>query len=135
MSTTSAPLPADPLAERSPAVVQSIDAPSGTIATMIREASAKYGIDDNLTLEIARCESSLRQFDKSGNVVRGKVNSKDVGVFQINEDYHLSVSRKLGLDIYTTRGNIEYAMLLIKRSGRAPWGSSRACWADHVAVN
>ncbi|MCX6712952.1 MAG: hypothetical protein NTY66_01955 [Candidatus Vogelbacteria bacterium] len=114
--------------------VQTVSAPAGTIITMIREASGKFGVDENLALEIARCESTMRQFDKNGNVVRGLVNPKDIGIFQINEDYHLTQSRKLGLDIYTTRGNIEYAMTLIKKSGHAPWSSSEPCWGDHVAM-
>jgi len=102
---------------------------------MIRKASRENGVDEDLAVAIARCESSLRQYDKDGGIVRGKVNPKDVGVFQINEDYHLRRSQTLGIDIYTTSGNIEYAMTLIKKSGNQPWSSSKACWANHVAMN
>lgn len=133
LSTTTVALPTTPELEPVKAV-QVASGPVGTIATMIREASAKYGVDDNLALEIARCESGLRQYDQDGQVVRGQVNPKDIGVFQVNENYHLKKSLALGLDIYTTRGNIEYAMSLIKKSGDQPWSASRACWHDHVAL-
>jgi len=97
---------------------------------MIRETSEKNGIDDNLAVEIARCESGLRQYSDDGTVVRGRVNTKDVGVFQINEDYHLRQSQEQGYDIYTTRGNIEYAISLIKKSGSKPWSASKPCWGQ-----
>ena len=109
--------------------------PDNTVITMIREASRENGVDEDLSIAIARCESGLRQYDKDGKIVRGKVNPKDVGVFQINEDYQLRRSQSLGLDIYTTQGNIEYAMSLIKKSGNQPWSSSKSCWVDHVAMN
>jgi len=101
---------------------------------MIREVSEKYGVDDQLAIEIARCESGLRQYSNDGTIVRGKVNPKDVGVFQINEGYHLRQSQDQGYDIYTTRGNIEYAVSLIKKVGNQPWAASKTCWGNHVAM-
>ena len=101
---------------------------------MIKETSEKYGVDDQLAVEIARCESGLRQYSSDSTIVRGKVNPKDVGVFQINEDYHLRQSQEQGQNIYTTRGNIEYAILLIKKSGNKPWSASKSCWGDQVAM-
>ena len=117
-----------------PKVSQNQDRPVNAVIEMIRETSGKYGVDDNLVIEIARCESGLRQYSEDGSIVRGKVNSKDVGVFQINEDYHLRQSQDTGYDIYTTRGNIEYAISLFKKSGSKPWGASRPCWGQ-VAMN
>jgi hypothetical protein len=108
--------------------------PTNVVIEMIKETSEKYGVDDNLAVEIARCESGLRQYSADGTIVRGKVNPQDVGVFQINENYHLRQSQEQGHDIYTTRGNIEYAILLIKKSGNKPWSASKPCWGDHVAM-
>jgi len=105
------------------------------IVNLIRKIAGQYDVDEDLALAIARCESDLRQYDKDGNILRGKVNSKDVGVFQINEDYHLRQSQAKEFDIYTVRGNIEYAMSLIKKSGHLPWSASKPCWGDHVAMN
>ena len=93
----------------------------------------KYaGSKKKVVMEVARCESSLRQFDEHGNVLRGKVNSKDVGVMQINEMYHLEESKKLGYDIYTVEGNIQYGLLLIDKQGLKPWQASKHCWGSQV---
>jgi hypothetical protein len=81
-------------------------------------------------IDVARCESQYRQFDENGNVLRGKVNSKDVGAFQINEKYHLETSQKLGIDIYTLEGNIAYARYLYETQGSKPWSASSPCWGN-----
>lgn len=78
---------------------------------------------------IARCESTYRQFDEDGNVLRGKQNSKDVGVMQINEYWHLVDSKKLGYDIYTLDGNLGYAKYLYAHQGLDPWKYSKDCWS------
>lgn len=77
---------------------------------------------------IAGCESQYRQFNSDGSVLRGEVNNEDIGVFQINEHYHLKESEDLGYDIYTTAGNIEFAEYLYRKEGLAPWGWSSPCW-------
>lgn len=87
-----------------------------------------------LAKAIATCESSLSQFDQDGNVLRGVVNSKDTGVFQINEYYHLEDSKKLGFDIYTLEGNIAYAMYLLKVDGSRHWEYSKDCWSKKVSL-
>ena len=81
-------------------------------------------------LKVAKCESGLRQFNSDGSVLRGVVNSKDVGIFQINEFYHLDSSTKMGIDIYSIDGNIEYAKHLYETQGLKPWGWSRWCWNE-----
>ncbi len=80
--------------------------------------------------KIAYCESRNRQFDKDGSILRGVVNSKDVGIFQINEKYHLSDSKDMGVNIYSIEGNMEYAKYLYENQGTAPWISSRPCWGN-----
>lgn len=79
-------------------------------------------------IEVARCESQFRQWDQNGEALKGIVNSKDRGIFQVNEDYHLKASRALGYDIYSAEGNIAYARVLYEEQGTAPWNSSRECW-------
>lgn len=76
---------------------------------------------------IGRCESGNRQFTSTGEVLRGRVNSKDIGKYQINEYYHLETAKKLGLDIYTEEGNTEYALYLYEHQGTAPWIHSKPC--------
>jgi hypothetical protein len=78
-------------------------------------------------IDVARCESSNRQYNSKGEVLRGEVNSKDIGLFQINERYHLEKSIELGYDIYTTMGNIKYARYLYDHEGIKPWSWSAKC--------
>jgi len=79
--------------------------------------------------KIAFCESGNRQIDsKTGKVLRGYVNSQDIGLMQINEKYHLNDSLKLGFDIHTIDGNIGYAQHLYKTQGVRPWIHSSPCW-------
>ncbi len=95
---------------------------------LIAEKAKEVGIKSDLAKSIAFCESTNRQFAKNGSVLRGQTNPEDVGVFQINEKYHLERSRALGFDISTTEGNIDYAMWLMKREGTKHWNSSKKCW-------
>ncbi|MEK7621712.1 MAG: hypothetical protein AAB415_00880 [Patescibacteria group bacterium] len=99
-----------------------------TVSELIKESSAHYGVDGTAALEIARCESRLQQYHPDGSLVRGRKNRSDVGVFQINEKYHLEQSRTVGFDIYTAEGNIGYAMWLMARDGDRPWHWSEKCW-------
>lgn len=88
--------------------------------------------DAPIMVEIARCESRFRQLDAHGNVLRGEQNPLDVGVFQINEKYHLADSKKMGLDIHTLKGNIEYARYLYDNQGTKPWNWSKPCWGKYL---
>lgn len=98
----------------------------------IKEAIIEEFGTSSPMMEVARCESHWQQFNSEGEVLKGRVNSKDVGIFQINERYHLDKSIELGLDIYTVEGNIKYAAYLYKTQGLQPWSASRPCWSQHV---
>lgn len=87
-----------------------------------------YFADTPVLAEIARCESTFRQFDSNGNVIRGKVNKGDIGIMQINKYYHEDDAAKLGFDIYTVDGNLGYAKYLYQKYGLDPWSSSAKCW-------
>lgn len=91
-----------------------------------------YFKDTPILANIARCESRYRQYDTDGNVLRGIVNSLDVGVMQINEKYHLETAKKLGYNIYTIEGNTAYAKYIYDREGAKPWMSSSPCWAKYT---
>lgn len=98
-------------------------------AELIDEKAQELQFDARLARKIAFCESSLQQFDKDGQVIRGTHNPSDIGLFQINEKYHLAKSRELGYDIYTTEGNINYAFYLLKKEGTRHWYWSKPCWS------
>jgi hypothetical protein len=111
----------------------SSDLPLATVST---EAYVRdYFKDTPLLAEIARCESTFKQFDRNGNVIRGKVNSDDIGVMQINTYYHGESAEKLGYDIYTIDGNLSYAKHLYEKYGDDPWSSSSKCWKKHKQEN
>ncbi len=93
-----------------------------------------YFKNDPILAEIAKCESTFRQFDKHGNVILGKVNSDDVGVMQINTFYHGESAEKLGYDLYTIDGNLGFAKWLYGKYGDSPWVHSSPCWKKYKEV-
>lgn len=85
--------------------------------------------DTPILIDIARCESTFKQYHEDGRVVRGLIDSDDIGLMQINERYHGETAKKLGLDIYKVDGNVEYAKYLYKKFGTQPWSASSKCWS------
>lgn len=83
-------------------------------------------------LAIAECESGNRQYERNGEVLRGEINPSDIGLFQINEKYHLQTAQMLGIDIYTPEGNTAYAIYLYETEGTKPWIWSRKCWEKKI---
>jgi len=81
--------------------------------------------------EIAFCESTFRHIDKNGNLLRGKVDSGDIGVMQINERWHRIEAEKLGHNIDTFDGNLKYGQWLYEQKGTVPWNASKPCWSQY----
>lgn len=114
------------------------DAPSGQVISMethnatstTQKAIEKKAIMNPALLEVARCESGLKQFNPDGTVVRGKVNPHDIGILQINSDYHEATAISMGYDIYTEEGNIRYGNHLYETQGLTPWNWSKPCWGN-----
>ncbi len=92
-----------------------------------------FSSDKPLMAEISYCESRFRQYSSDGSVLRGIENKGDIGLFQINEGYHLERSKRLGYDIYTPEGNMAYARLIFNQLGPQPWSASSPCWKKSVA--
>lgn len=89
--------------------------------------------DTPILVDIARCESNFKQFDKDGNLIRGMANKSDVGVMQINEKYHSETAKKMNLDLHTIEGNVAYAKYLYESYGSSPWVYSSKCWSKTSA--
>lgn len=108
-----------------------------TIEKTTEELVRDYFVDTPVMADIAFCESRFRQFDQYGNPLRGIQNSADVGVMQINEKYHAATAIKLGINIYTLEGNMEYAKYLYDTKGTRPWVHSSDCWntVREIALN
>ncbi len=86
--------------------------------------------NDYLVLKrIAEAESGFNHYDKNGDVLRGKLNKSDIGIFQINEYYHLKKSQELEFDIYNKEDNIKYAIYLYKKNGTKDWSWSKKIWS------
>ncbi len=86
---------------------------------------------DSVMVDIARCESTYKQYeivDNTIKVLRGKMNPADVGLFQINVDNHELTIQRGGYNIYTPKGNIEFAKYLYEKYGTRPWNASKKCW-------
>lgn len=102
---------------------QAVESPV-TLEKYIQE----YFKETPILAKIAVCESTLRQVDASGKVLRGKVNPADVGLMQINEFYHGDKAEELGMDLETIEGNLAYAKYLYEKEGTDPWSASAKCW-------
>ncbi len=116
-------------------VVRKIDAREVETMMSTEQYVRQYFADIPIMIQIARCESTFRQLDDSGEVHRGVVNSADVGVMQINEYYHLDTAEKENYNIYTIQGNTAYARALYEKKGTQPWISSKPCWGKYVGSN
>lgn len=101
-------------------------------APSTEEAVRAYFSDIPIMAEIAGCESGFRQFDAAGQVLRGKVNPRDTGVFQINLDYHAHEAQRLGTDLSALDGNLRFARYLYESKGTGPWGASKSCWQPRM---
>jgi len=111
-------------------------APNPAVASEVETYVREYFADVPILAEIARCESTFRHHNpKTGSILRGVVNSNDIGVMQINTYYHHDTALKLGFEIETLDGNLGYARNLYEREGTRPWNASHACWgAKHLAM-
>lgn len=112
------------------------------IPDLITERAGTFGVSKDLALAIAFCESTYRQYDPNKKaedgtpvVLRGVHNPADVGIFQINETYHLEKSKELGYNIYTPEGNINYGLWLLKNEGSRHWNWSKPCWSPRLDKN
>lgn len=98
------------------------------------EAVRTYFKDIPVLVEVARCESTFRHTLKDGSVLKGRVDSDDTGVMQINKRYHSKDAESLGLDLNNLYDNMAYARDLYLRQGTKPWSASAPCWSKELAV-
>ncbi len=92
-----------------------------------------YFKDTPILADVAWCESRFVHIDPhTGTVKRGHMNASDLGVMQINEYYHGTTAREMGLDLSQLEDNLAYARYLYEREGTKPWNASRFCWQDNL---
>ena len=93
------------------------------VALTPKEMVAQAFADAPRMLDIIKCESGFRHFDKNGEVLRSYTD--DVGIMQISEYYWLNESQKLGLNIYDIKDNIKMARIIYQRQGLKSWVCNR----------
>ncbi len=89
-------------------------------------------IGNDILIAIATCESGLRQYNKDGSVLKGRIVPTDTGIFQISLKHHKKRLDKLGIDVFTLKGNIKYAKMLYKENGTKDWLASKKCWSKKI---
>lgn len=99
----------------------------------VQEVVEEYFADKPIMVDIARCESTFRQFDRNGEVLKNPKSSA-IGVFQIMSSLHKDTALKLGHDITTLEGQLGYADYLYEKEGARPWFASSHCWANYSQV-
>ena len=95
------------------------------IEDLIRLKSAEAGINGDLMVKVAFCESKMIQKWNYMNPT-GDPNSKwsAYGIFQIIRGHQ----KKYGIDRMTIDGNIALAIELYKKNGTQDWELSSSCW-------
>jgi hypothetical protein len=68
-------------------------------------------------------------------VLKGRVDSADTGVMQINKRYHEKTASAMNLNLEDIYNNMEYARYLYETQGTQPWSASSACWSPTLAMN
>lgn len=106
-----------------------------SVETEVARETAVEPVLNPALVPVCTCESGRgtgkpQQFNPDGSVRLGEINPHDIGMCQINSDYHEAKAVSLGMDIYTTNGNIRYANWLYAREGLTPWNWSKSCWAE-----
>lgn len=94
-----------------------------------------YFKDIPVMAEVARCESTFRHELEDGSILKGRVDSADTGVMQINKRYHESAAAAMNLDLNDLYDNMAYARHLYETQGTRPWNASMSCWGNTLAAN
>ncbi len=86
-------------------------------------------------IQVARCESTFQHTLADGSILRGRIDSADTGVMQINKRYHERAASAMGLNLDDIYQNMAYARHLYETQGTQPWNASRPCWGGELAMN
>lgn len=98
---------------------------------LISDEADSFGLSEKekkLMSAISLCESNHHQYHQDGSLLRGVIDSDDVGAFQINERYNPNAFP----GAYDLVGNIDYGIRLYKALGTSPWSASKPCWNKTV---
>ena len=91
------------------------------IETLIRAVATDEGIDPDLAVKVAECESSLNPEAKNTN----SDGSIDRGIFQINTKWHPEVTDAQAFSIVEST---KFFCKQFKAGMLSDWNASRTCW-------
>lgn len=98
-----------------------IETSEKTTEEIIRKIAKEEGVDPDLAVRVAKCESKLDW--KAVNI--NKDGSRDRGIFQINEKYHQEVSDEQAFDpIFST----QFFCKAFKAGNLPWWNATKDCW-------
>lgn len=89
------------------------------IPAYIREEAKQAGVNPNVAVAIARCESGA-----DFNPLAKNPNSSASGVFQILKIHGL------GESVFDPIVNIDWAIAKMSKEGFGAWEASRGCWSN-----
>jgi hypothetical protein len=88
---------------------------------VIRRVAQEENFDQELLLIIAYCESRFKN-------IKGEIDNRDRGIFQINSQYNPSVSDDCAFDYECAT---KWAINEIKNGNIWKWNSSKQCWLNN----
>jgi hypothetical protein len=88
---------------------------------IIRKIAKEQGVDPDLAVRVANCESGLKAFAKHSN----QDGSIDRGLYQINTKYHPEVSDEQAYNPITAT---EFFCKAFKGGNLGWWNASKTCW-------
>jgi hypothetical protein len=92
------------------------------VKQLIRVHAAAYGIDADLPLAIAHCESGFKW-----NAANARSSAR--GVFQyLSGTWRSTKEGRKGTSVFDTEAHIKMAVAHIATLGTAAWNASRGCW-------
>ena len=94
---------------------------SETVEQTIRRIAKDEGIDPDLAVRVAKCESGLNPGAKHVN----PAGSVDRGLFQINSRWHKEVSDETAFDI---ERSTRFFCKSFKEGHLSWWNASKKCW-------
>ena len=97
--------------------------PTGEALEIAIYVSEQSGGSLEIIKKIMWAESQYNAKAKGEN----KNGSYDTGYFQVNSQ-HIAAAVSMGMDIFTPKGNADFAIYLIRKNGFRDWGFSKSVW-------
>lgn len=92
-----------------------------TTEETIRKIAKEEGVDPELAVKVARCESSLNPTALNMNAT----GSRDRGIFQINDKWHPEVTDD---EAFNVEFSTKFFCTAMKGGNLSWWNASRTCW-------